>query len=239
MHKEEYKKAYKRVELPKDDDFFHLECPACQSKVASENININDKIAKCNSCDSVFSFQKNLDEFAERKTPLKKPVGVDKIHFGDEMEMSMKLPANVLEILGIAFLPLVSFFGGALYFKSQVFGGLIALIASVSLFAFILFRVLHKEKRRVYFVCQKDQLIVEKERNKLVKEKVIKSSELAQIYVGRTHNGYAVKAILNTPEGQVHKVILDYLKTTIDAKYVEQEIEKYYGIPNEKISVEI
>lgn len=239
MQKEKYKQPYKRVDLPKEKDYLHLDCPSCNEGIGASDININDKIAKCTSCNAVFSFQASIDNFTERKDPLKKPAGVDKIFFGDDMELSMQLPISVVEGLFLTLSPFIGFIGGMIYFKNGQMGGFIFMIVMMAIFTYFLVRVLRKKNRRVYFICQEDQLIVERENNKIVKDKVFNKSEIEQLYTTRTHNGYAVKVILNTPQGQVHKILIDYLKTSIDPKYIEQEIEEYYGIPNQKVATEI
>ncbi len=239
MQKEKYIQAYKRVDLPKEEDYFHLECPSCKCETPSSDININDKIAKCSSCNAVFSFQASVDDFKERKDPLKKPAGVDKIYFGKELELSMNLPISVYDAIALSLAPFIGLLGGLSYFKDQSMIGLGFLIAMIFVFTFFIVRVIRQRKRKIYFVCQENNLIIERSNNRIIKDKVFRSQEIDQVYVTRTPNGYAIKAILNTPQGQVHKMIIDFLRTTIEAKYIEQEIEEYYGITNQRVSTEI
>ena len=66
--KQKTKEKYARVELPKGsntDEFVQIKCPSCGSSTSSDHMNINDKVAKCGSCNAVFSFANQLSFIAE------------------------------------------------------------------------------------------------------------------------------------------------------------------------------
>ncbi len=240
MNKEKFKDPYKRVELPKEkESFLHLDCPSCSNKISAAEININDKLAKCNSCDAVFSFENALTLHLEKTEELKKPVGVDKIYFGDELEMSVNQPIGTLAAIGLSSAPFVSLLSILVYLKKDVIGAGIVGLISIMIFIFYLVRTIKSRKDKIFFNCFEQKFNVEWENDKLKKPRSFFRNEMEQFYTTRTTNGIALKVILNTSEGQVHKIVIDGMKSVIEVKYLEQEIEQYYGIPNKKVSSEI
>lgn len=240
MYEEKYKDSYKRVELPKEKEpFLHLDCPSCSTKISASDININDKIAKCNSCDAIFSFEETIKTHIEKTEELKKPVGVDKIYFGEELEMSINQPLGVIAAIALSAFPFVTLMSSLVYFKKESLTAAIIALISTAIFVFYLVRTIKTRKDKIFFNCYDQKLNIEWENDKLKRTKSFFRSEMEQFYVARTANGIALKVILNTNEGQVHKVLVDGMKSVIELKYLEQEIEQYYGLPNKKIASEI
>lgn len=238
MEKEKYKDSYKRVELPQENrmDFFHLNCPSCNAEVPAVDVNIQKNTAKCSTCSAIFSFE---NSFPAHREELKKPVEVEKYFFNDELELAIPEPMSVFDILVLSLFPFFLLLGSLLYFKKggseiAIGTGIIALILAYSIF-----RTFRTRKNKVSFIAGKDRLEILRPPNSVIKSKEFNVSEIEQIYTTRTHNGIALKAILNTPQGQEHKILIDYMKSVMVAKYVEQEIEKQLNIPNKKVSNEI
>ena len=61
-YKEPYKLKLKKLDLEKQQEFHQISCPSCQTGIPASDLNINDKIAKCNSCNVVFSFQGTVNQ---------------------------------------------------------------------------------------------------------------------------------------------------------------------------------
>ena len=238
MEKEKYKDPYKRVELPKEEkmDFFHLNCPSCNAEVPAADINIHNNTAKCSTCDALFSFE---NSFPEPREELKKPVEVEKYYFNDELELAIPEPMSVIDVVVLSLFPFIVLLGGLLYYKKGGFEIAIGTSIIALILAYSVFRALRTRKNKVSFIVGKDQVEILRPPNSVIKSKQFTVSEIEQIYTTRTHNGIALKAILNTPRGQEHKIMIDYMKSVMVAKYVEQEIEKQLNIPNKKVSNEI
>ena len=77
-----YHKPLEKLELneTKQSTFIRINCPSCDSPVNAADLNINDKIAKCSSCDSVFSFEQEIQQLLSLspiKQEVAKPAGID------------------------------------------------------------------------------------------------------------------------------------------------------------------
>ena len=77
---EEYKLKLQELSLESKPEFKRIKCPSCNSDIPADNLNINDKIAKCNSCDIIFPFHKNIAELLSSKKPQQevlRPEGIE------------------------------------------------------------------------------------------------------------------------------------------------------------------
>ena len=112
VHKHKHKVELKEVPLEFEETFKRIKCPSCSNNVPADNININDKIAKCNTCDVVFPFEKEIAQFLPQqriKDEVLRPEGVEIYHHRDELNISIKQPFTALEIILMAFSPLFIF----------------------------------------------------------------------------------------------------------------------------------
>ena len=58
----EYKEPkLKLKDTTKDKTYKKVVCPSCSNEVSAQDINIGDKIAKCGSCNNIFSFQHEIE----------------------------------------------------------------------------------------------------------------------------------------------------------------------------------
>jgi len=239
-HKSEYRYKYEPVDLPKEEkkEYFRLECPSCRSKVEASDVNINDKIAKCSSCSVIFPFENKLQEFTVQNTEVERPVGVEKMYFGEDLELGIKNPFNVLAIIIFSITPLFMLISGILYFEDgHTFSGIIFAFL-LFIFSYNFFRLIRPRGKKIFFIANKDNLIVEYPKGTLSKNKVFQTSEIQQLYVQKV-DGYRLMAIVNTPNGQEHKTVISYLRSVSIAKFLEQELESHLGIPNKKVPNEI
>ena len=62
-YKDPHKLKLKNLEVEKETDFYTINCPSCEAGIPADNLNINDKIAKCGTCDVVFPFKKRFNLF--------------------------------------------------------------------------------------------------------------------------------------------------------------------------------
>jgi len=63
--------------------------------VPADNININDKIAKCGGCHAVFPFQHEIDKLLNARKPKQtvlRPDGIDLYAYQNELEIAVKQP---------------------------------------------------------------------------------------------------------------------------------------------------
>jgi len=101
---EKYRLELKTLKKEKSSSFKKIECPSCAAAIKSADLNIQDKVAKCSSCDVVFSFEKDLVELGRNEKPtqeLIRPEGIELFHFRDELEISIQQPVTTAEgVLG-------------------------------------------------------------------------------------------------------------------------------------------
>ena len=68
--------------------------------------------------------------------------------------------------------------------------------------------------------------------------KSFKTQEIKQLYVAPVNGSYYLKIITEGVQGQKHHTLLGGLTSPTKAKYLEQEIEKFLGIPDKRVPEE-
>lgn len=219
-----------------------ISCPSCGSIPSIDQINIHDKIAKCEDCSTVFSFQqevKNLNELNEKEEPeiVVRPAGIEKSYFHDELELTMNQPTGGGWIaMGIA----MAFIAGLAYLvflKGELpiypFVGL----SGIALFFF--YKFWNKANEKIYTVIDDKYLSIQYRPKNLIKDKIIEVEEIEQLYTKTiASNYYSLYAVLNTQEGQKHEKLISYIDTRNKARYIELELEKYLGIEDRRLPEE-
>ena len=101
-----YKLKLKSLEKQEDRTFQRVNCPSCEASIPSDDINIQDKIAKCGSCHAVFplelSFQHKVNELLNARKPKQtvlRPEGIDLYAYKNELEIAVQQEASLLDIL--------------------------------------------------------------------------------------------------------------------------------------------
>lgn len=242
---EEYKFKLEDLSLNPKKTFQKICCPSCNSNVAAENININDKIAKCNSCHVVFPFQNDIEELLNpqlAKQEVIRPEGIELFKYKDEIDITVDQPPSVFEALAILiFLPLIIFFCFMFYYKQgfspiwTIGSGLFWILALANSFY-------SKDKNKIYITIDDKFMDIKWRPKKFVKDVKYNVDEIDQIYTksGVNGNGVATNGvfmIVNGVEGQKH-IKLMVLHTLSKARYIEQEIERYLGIVDREIPEE-
>jgi len=102
MYKEKrFKKAYATpdLELPKEKGL-KVNCPSCDHEAVYDDININDKIAKCSGCNTVYSFSQSIAQVVQDDAliseEISRPEGGEINYFQNEMEISLSQPLSWL-----------------------------------------------------------------------------------------------------------------------------------------------
>jgi len=219
-----------------------LSCPSCKTPPAMEHINIHDKIAKCGSCATVFSFEQEVKQVAELSEKVKqevvvRPAGIEKSYFHEELELSMKQPTGgiwiaftflLASIVVLAFL--VHLKKGSPIYWSAGWG-------SLALFFFYKYRNSPNEK--IYTTIDEEYLTIQYRPKNFVKDKIVATREIEQLYVKTlASNYYSLYAVLNTRDGQKHERLIQYIDTRNNARYIELELEKYLGIEDRRLPEE-
>ena len=220
-----------------------LSCPSCNTPPEMEHINIHDKIAKCGNCATVFSFEqevKQVTQIIEEKVEpeiVARPAGVEKNYFHEDLELSFKQPTGGMWI--VMFFCFVFFAGLAALFHFEKGISIFWAAGMVGLALAFLYKYWNSPNEKIYAVVDEKYLTIEYRPKNLVKDIYIPSSEIEQLYTKTlASNYYSLYALQNSPEGQKHVRLIQYIDTRNKARYLELELEKYLGIEDRRLPEE-
>lgn len=236
---DQYKVELKEVPTDSTDLFQKINCPSCHNEVSATDININDKIAKCQSCNVVFPFHQSISNFINLRKPKQeviKPEGIDIFYFNDEMDITLQQPYGIIEIVSIILLPIFIFLTTVLFLKGKIdmyypaFTWLLGFLSIANL--------INSSKHKIHIGIDSRHLFIERRPKKFIKDKVYAINEIDQIYTKKLNGLNAVYMIVNGVDGQKHVKLIEQLDSLSKARYLEQEIEKHLGIVDREIPEE-
>ncbi|HMQ60322.1 MAG TPA: hypothetical protein PKE06_06625 [Flavilitoribacter sp.] len=223
----------------------NLYCPNCNSLIPAADINIASLVAKCNHCNSVFSFDRQVSAVPERsykRAEVMLPRGFEAFSTLSalDVEISWRQTSD-----GMGFLLFFTLFWNFIVFIF-VFIGLasgeykmllfisVHLLVGVSLLYYVIATFVNK----TYIQVSRRQVSIVHTPLKLpfYKDKSIFSNELDQLYVqryvasttnGQPNHAFALQARLKN--GREIRLIKG-LKHPDQAAYLEQQIEKFLTI---------
>lgn len=238
----EYKKKTK-VSLPDDDSFNmpvrQVRCPSCLGEIPAVDINIQEKVAKCISCNGLFSVKPIIDDLTEKpsmRQEIIRPEGIEIFKFQDELEISVKQPFLVGEIMAVVFIPFFTVMFTIAFLAGKF--DATAMIISWSLLAIALINLVLRKKHKIHINVDSRNLSIVWRPRKFMKTRVIPVGEIDQLYVATASGISSIFIVVNGVEGQRHMKILSGLRGVSRARYLEQEIEKHLGIKNRKVPEE-
>ena len=240
---QKYKSNYKEKidELissnPDQKKYQEICCPKCNEGILAEDLNIHDSIAKCGSCNIVFSFADQVEQaFASVKTEIiGKPKGFDVFESPEFSEISLRQPPQLLFILLLSFLPFFIIISMVNYFKHGYAGAYYPMMILISLFLFSIFRLVRRKDQRIFITIDSGKFTREYRPHNLNRALKLDTNQIQQIYVSKTDSSISLKAIVNEEDGQKHIKIISRLENLIHAKYLEQELEKILKIKNKAV----
>lgn len=242
-YKDEYKEKLELRELPKSEgkSFLHVNCPSCDDKVDASNINIHDKVAKCGNCSALFSIVSDMEMLLaqESREEIARPDGVEIMHFQDEMELVIQQPPSVLNIIIISIFPFLAGLGLFAFFLKGGVRGLAVGLPSLVVSIYGILALVQAKRNKIYISVDQNNIKIEWRPRHLIRDKSFSVEDVEQLYVKKTSDGVALFMAYNTVTGQKHRQIMGRISSIVRAKYLEQEIEKYLGIPNKKVMGEL
>lgn len=218
-----------------------ISCPACSSPIKATALNINDKIGKCSSCDSVFSFEQEVQQLqtlAPAKKEVARPAGIDLYHFHDDLDITIQQPLNAVEVVLAVFSVVFLLLFCLIYFvKGEAFLG-IPISLAVGIYPF--FQLANRHKHFIYLDINDRFLNIKWRPKKFHHDISVSTQELRQLYVkfNTTTNQASLFGILDTTEGQKHVKLLPDINGLTKARFLEQEIERHLGITDEEVAEE-
>lgn len=243
---EEYKPAEEQffdlpdlnAEFPKA--YIKICCPNCNNDIPADNLNINDKIAKCGSCAIVFPFHEEVKGFLPTTQKVKqeilRPEGIEMFYYKDELDISFKQPDSWVEwtlYIIVLFLVMLSIVGFI-----EVGLDIIHLFLLTPVFLSFLYFT-QRSKHRVHLNINDHSLNIRRRPRKLYKDKNYAVQDIQQLYVKHLADlgTWNIMMIVDEGQGQQH-VKLSSIKSVSKAKFLEQEIERHLGIQNVEVPEE-
>lgn len=239
-----------------------LSCPACGAAVPASDVNIQQAIAKCSRCDSVFRIDQQLPPAKpsqdRQETPMPKNFRVE--DFGTELVISWSwFSPTILFLLFFC----VFWDGFLIIWYSAVFGfsflglggpkgpvgGALLLMAlfpllhvavGVGLTYYVLASFVNRTRVRV----DRGELSIRHGPVPFPGNKTLSTSELTQFYctesVRNQRRGYNVTYDLNAVHVDGSKIkLLGGLSEIEQALFLEQRLEKFLNIENERVPGEV
>lgn len=241
---EEYKPIEKlelkgiKKEFPKV--FKKVNCPSCEKEVTAENLNLQNSVAKCGSCNVIFSIEQEVEK-VKSKTGMKqetlRPEGIDLFFYNDDLEITVQPHIQGIDAYGIVLLPILAIIAIAIfYITEKSIHPYIPLAFSMGALYFI-YRGLNYSKNKTYIDINDKSLSIKSRPKNLKKDKSYATGDIDQLYIRYSSDGtghYTIHMVTNAVEGQKHTKLIT-VNTLTKAKYLEQEIERYLNIENRKV----
>lgn len=220
--------------------FTKVHCPSCNESVTADNLNLQNSVAKCSSCDVIFSIGeeiKSVNAAGEMKQEVFRPEGIDLFFYGDEMDITVQQHVQGVDAFGVILMPVIAFFSIILYFTDKfTFTPWIPFAFTVGAFYFI-FRALNYSKNKTYIDVNNKFLSIKSRPKHFRQDKTYSVDEIDQLYIKFAADGsgyFSIMMIINGLEGQKHEKLVT-VNAISKAKYLEQEIERYLNIENRKV----
>ena len=241
-HKDGYLYKEERVELPTTghDNFVEVHCPKCSSTVPAENIELKNHLAKCSSCNVMFSIDNRVEELkakiATSDEIIDRPKGIEKLVLENELELSMTQSPAWIYIFPAIISPLFILISSLIFFKDGHIGGLYGLVASIAIFIYTVYKSVARRRDKVYITVDEHDIHFEHIPKNLITDKSLSRNSIEQFYLKVSGTGLSLFAITNGPEGQNHQKVLSNFSNVFHASYIEQELESYLNIKNKKVT---
>lgn len=235
----EYKLELKDLKKNRQDIFKPINCPSCGSSVPAVNININDKVGKCDNCNVLFSIEQDvadLNSEVKLKQEVIRPEGIDIFYFDEELDLSIQQPISPFEVFlfthnlmfGILILVMRMSFPIPLWVAAPLF--------MLSLYG--LFNLLFRSHHKIFIGIDKKHLSIVRRPRKFIKDKIFDIKDIDQLYVKSKGTKGQLFMIVNGDDGQKHIKLTPFLSSKSKARYLEQEMERYLDIEDREIPEE-
>jgi len=235
------------------DSKLHVKCSECGSDIPAKDVNISDSLAKCDDCNNIFRFDKEIfPEWKRGKPEMFIPEGLEVLKLPSELDIQfdwynsqsksgMGFRTFFTLVWNIMLLPFVlSAFSSGQY-EILLFAS-IHILVGLGFIANLAATFINKTN---VSVTKRFIEITQKPIPSFLKKNIkIPTSEVAQLYVTRyvssTTNGtpnYAHALYMITKDGKKYPLIKGMNKET--QLYLEQEIELFLEIEDKEIAGEV
>lgn len=226
-----------------------LQCPNCQSVIRYEDMNIDKLIAKCHHCHTVFGFETQVRNAQRQRAEVLLPPGIEATSFLSELDIRISWRKTSNSGFFVFFTLfwnaiVIPFAVGAiisgnwmilLFLSLHLLVGLSFLYYTLSLFLNTTYvtinsreiSVLHKPLKMPFYA---DRTVSVDRVQQLFIDKYVQSKTN-----GQPNYAYGVYAHLNNEN---HIKLIRGLKNPDQARYIEQEMERFLNIEDKAVEGE-
>jgi len=213
-------------------------CPSCSKDVKSDNLNLENKLGKCNSCHAIFSIAEEVKAVQVEKNVKQetlRPEGIDLFYYEDDLDITVQQHIQGFDALGLFTFPFFAVLTIFIYLVgSKEIPILFPIISTLGSIYFI-YRAFNYSKNKTYIDINSKFLSIKSRPKHFKKDKTFNNADIDQLYLKNVDGmHYYVYMSVNALEGQKHVKLLT-VNSLSKAKYLEQEIEKYLNIEDRKV----
>ena len=249
----EYKKPQeKENKKSKDKAYTKITCPSCSEEVVSDNLNLGAKLAKCGSCNSVFSFQNELDKLLNALDTVPQNVDTQKAKkpkVGNQKDIDVYEYAGELSIDVIDYNDILALTTGFISLAMIPIGigiftdnsNFIPLLVGIVFFIIAVMRFIRYRENKSFIDVDNTYLRVSSSQKYIYRKKEYLTANIRQFYTKANPNGggyYNVFMIYDGPEGEEHVKITPMAKSRSRSLYVEQSLETFLNIEDRIVAEE-
>jgi len=231
-----------------------LHCPECQHQIPAEDVNIVKTIAKCVECNNIFEFTDQLKNAKlpatsfDQREEIMMPAGIEVLKLVNELEIMVrwrKSSKNFLIFFCLFWNSIVAVVTLAFAFSGSLFSFLI-LTPFWLVGILLIYQSIGYLLNTTYITVDRNRIAIEhKPINFLVqRDAYYHAKDVKQLFVQRysvgSSNGqpvYAFALHLRLNNGKDIK-LLKNLHSAEYAKYIEQEVERFLGLSDQKMEGE-
>jgi hypothetical protein len=222
-------------------DFTKVVCPSCGTAGKADDININDKIAKCGQCNVVYSFQPSISPLLNTPSPkpeVLRPEGIDVYYFKDELDITMNQPISIFDAILAPSLFFFALLATASFFKK---GEISAVIPALLWLGTIIptINLIFSNRFKLYITADKRYLSIIRKPKRFKKDQHFAVDEIDQLFV-RTKDGlFDLMLVVKTSSGAKQIPLIKRMHGISKARFLEQEIERHLQITDRPILEEV
>lgn len=217
-----------------------IHCPSCDEEVVSNDINLQNSVAKCGHCNVIFSIEEEMENVKtknEFKQQILRPEGIDLFYFGDELDITTVQHIQGFDAWAIGFAPLMAI-GTIMHFflADNPIPSFFPISFSI-LALYYIYKAFNYSNNKTYIDINNRFLSIRHRPKTFRKDKMFAADEIDQLYLKPSSDGvghFTIYMVINGQEGQKHEKLMN-VNTLSKAKYLEQEIERYLHISDREV----
>lgn len=225
-----------------------LSCPNCKSEIHSADINIQQLVAMCPQCNHVFNFQQELASAPRIRPEIPLPAGIEAYSFLSELNLLVKWR----QLGGLGFFLFFTILWNAFVIPFAViaimtgnFEVLLFISLHLSVGVGLLYYTVAKLINTTYITLSRKQLTIEHKPIPWIFSpgKSIDTADITQLfieqYIASRTNGrpdYRFRLIAIRKQDRI--TLMQGLTTAEQARYIEQEMERFLQLPDHPVEGE-